>query len=121
MDNATKEIPTDTAPHAGAWQLSAADIKSEFEATGRVVRTKPSGVGEPTGPMDDLLVPFVKTKLQSDPELAALNLDAAASGGIVTLSGSAHSLDQIGRAVGIVLAIHGVTSAVSTITLAPAP
>jgi len=117
---ATENKPA-TLPSPGDWKLSANDIKSEFESTGRVVRAKPVGIDAPTGPMDDVLVTLVNTKLQADADLASLKLDVAASHGIVTLSGSAHSLDQIGRAVGIVLDVDGVTYATSTIKLIPAP
>ncbi len=118
---AASETKSATSVGPGNWKLSASDIKSEFEASGRIVRSKPSVAGAPTGPMDPVLVTLVTQKLQADADLAALKLDVSAYQGIVTLTGSAHSLDQIGKAVGIAIDTDGVTNAVSTIKLAPTP
>lgn len=99
------------------WRLKGDDIKNEFDASGRVVRSKAPSTGEPTGPMDSVLVSSVKGKLRSDSELAAQKIDAEADDGIVTLKGTAASLDKVGRAIAISLDTAGVKQVVSTIKL----
>jgi len=101
------------------WKLTADAIGNEFARTGRIERSKTIGAGEPTGPMDEVLVASINGKLQGDPSLSALKLDATVEKGVVTLAGTARSLDQIGRAVGVALDTEGVTKAISTIKLEP--
>lgn len=101
------------------WKLTADAIGNEFARTGRVERSKPIGADAPTGPMDDVLIASINGKLQGDPSLSSLKLDAAVEKGVVTLSGSARSLDQIGHAVALALDTDGVTKAISTIKLEP--
>lgn len=111
----------DISARLAEWKLTADDIKSEFDLSGRVVRSRPVGAGEPTGPMDSMLVTQVNTKLQGDTDTSALNIAVSASKGIVTLDGSAHSLDQIGKAVALALDTDGVNQAISKIKLDPTP
>lgn len=70
--------------------------------------------------MDDVLVASINGKLQGDPGVSSQKFEATVEKGVVTLTGSARSLDQIGRAVGIALDTDGVTKAISTIKLEPA-
>lgn len=108
------------ADRIAQWKLSPDEIKSEFDASGRVARSKTLGAGEPTGLMDDLLVTLVSGKLKDDTDTSALKIAVTANKGVVTLTGSAHSLDQIGKAVALALDTNGASQAISTITLDPA-
>ena len=108
------------AERIAQWKLSSDEIKSEFDASGRVARSKTLGAGEPTGLMDDLLVTLVSGKLKDDADTSALKIAVTANKGVVTLTGSAHSLDQIGKAVALALDTNGANQAISTITLDPA-
>lgn len=113
---------SDIAARISEWKLSADDIKSEMESSGRVVRSKPVGANAPTGDIDNSIVSgLVRSKLQFDPALSDLKLDVEANHGVVTVSGSAHSLDQIGRAMALALDTAGVTQAISTIKIAATP
>ena len=103
------------------WKLAPEDIKSELATGGQIVRSKTVGAGEPTGPMDPVLVTQINAKFAADTELSSLKLKVAADSGVVTLSGSAHSADQIGRAVAVALDTGGVKQAISQIKLDTAP
>lgn len=117
-------ITADTQPviadRIAEWKLSSADIKSEFEQTGRIVRSKTVGAGEPTGPMDSVLASGVTNKLKADADTSSATITVKAEHGVITLEGSAHSLDQIGRALAVALDTGGVTQAISVIKLEPA-
>lgn len=102
------------------WKLTAKEIESEFVSSGRVMRSKPAGADQPTGPMDGILVSLVTSNLRGYAETAELKIDVAADKGVVTLTGIAKSVDQIGKAVAIALDTDGVTQVTSTMTLASA-
>lgn len=97
------------------WKLRGEDIKSEVENSGRITRSRTPGAGEPTGPMDSVLASSVKNKLMSDSLIAAQKIEVSADHGVITLTGTARSIDRIGRAVAIALDTPGVTQAISTV------
>lgn len=105
------------ATRIAEWKLSPDDIKSEVETNGSVTRSKTPGAGEPTGPMDDILVNIVTTRLKADPETSELKITVEAKEGAITLTGSAQSLEQIGRAMALSLDTGGVTQATSQLKL----
>jgi hypothetical protein len=113
-NNATAK--SDISARIAEWKLTPDDIRSEQEA-GKIVRSKTVGAGEPTGPMDDVLVDQVKGKLQSDSATGQLKFDVTADKGVVTLKGSAHTLEQVGNAIALALDTPGVTQTVSEIKL----
>jgi hypothetical protein len=115
--SATAESKPVTADRIAEWKLSADAIKTEFDRTGRIDRSKTVGAGEPTGPMDDVLVTQINGSLKADPATSSATITVAADKGVVTLKGSAQSLDQIGRAVAVALNTGGVTQAISLIKL----
>jgi hypothetical protein len=109
------------AIHLVEWKLAPDDIRSELQTTGRVVRSRTIGADEPTGPMDDIVIDSVQGTLQDHLDLAALRIKVEASKGVVTLSGTAQSLGQIGEAVALTLETKGVSKTISQIKLAGSP
>jgi len=103
------------------WKLTSDDITNELTSSGRVVRSRIAGANEPTGLMDSVLVSQINGKLQSDADTSALKIAVEAEKGVVTLNGSAHSPDQIGKAVALSLETGGVTQVVSLIKLDTTP
>jgi len=112
----TSTTKSDISAKIAQWKLSPDDIRSEQDA-GKIVRSKTVGAGEPTGPMDDVLVDQVKGKLSSDSVTGQLKFDVKADKGVVTLRGSAHTLEQVGQAIALALDTPGVTQTVSEIKL----
>jgi hypothetical protein len=120
-DQTASATKPDISARLAEWKLTPADIKSEFESSGQVVRSRTAGAGEPTGPMDSMLITQVTDKLTGDTDTSALNITVSANQGIVSLEGSAASLQQIGKAVALALDTDGVTQAISKIKLDAAP
>jgi osmotically-inducible protein OsmY len=103
------------------WKLSPADLKEDFEKTGRIVRTKSAAAGQRVGEVfdDARIVTAVKSKYLTDNSLSAFTVSVSADKGVVTLSGSVKSLDLAGRAMALALDTDGVTSVVSVLTVTP--
>ncbi len=103
------------------WKLAPGDIKAELENSGRVLRLKTPAPGEPTGPLDSTLLNQINAKLKDDSGTSSLSLKVDVDMGVVTLNGSAPSLEQIGRAIALALDTGGVTQIISLIKLDAAP
>jgi osmotically-inducible protein OsmY len=99
--------------------LSAAEIQQEIARSGMVVREKARSAGSviTDAAANARVTGTVKSKLVADLGKAGLDINVDANNGLVTLSGSATSLDQIARAVKIALDTEGVHKVVSTIQL----
>lgn len=120
LASANKEKMPDISTRLTEWKLMPGDIKVEVES-GSVMRSKSPGAGEPTGPMDSMLVDQITTKLQDNADTSTLKFDVTSDNGVVTLKGTARTLDQIGRAIALSLDTGGVTQTISQITLQPSP
>ena len=111
----TKEIATDTkeaiANKLTEWKLTPSDIKADLEKTGRVVRDKTLATGEKVGGALDnaRIVTVINGKYVADKDLAARKINVDADHGVVTLTGTAGSVDLIGRAIALALNTDGVT------------
>jgi hypothetical protein len=116
-DQTASATKPDISARLAEWKLAPDDIKSEFDSSGQVVRTREAGPGEPTGPMDTMLITQVNDKLKGDADTSGQNITVSANQGIVTLDGSAASLQQIGKAVALTLDTDGVTKTISKIKL----
>lgn len=103
------------------WKLTPADIKDELQSSGRIVRSRTPGAGEPTGPMDAILASSINSKLQDDASITALKIAVEADKGVVTLNGTAQSPEQLGHIIALSLDTDGVTQVVSVIKLETAP
>ncbi len=97
------------------WKLSPADIKSDLEKSGRVVREKTLAAGEKIGGALDnaRLVTLINGKLVADKDLSALKINVAADNGVVTLTGTVASPELVGRVIAIALGTEGVGQVVS--------
>ncbi len=104
------------------WNLRPADISAELATSDRIERTKEPGAGAPTGPMDSgEITNAIAGKLQADLEMASLKLNVLVVGDLATLTGTAHSAGQIGRAMALALDTEGVSKVVSRIKLDATP
>lgn len=121
MSSPSEQTALASTDRRAEWKLTSDDITNELTSSGRVVRSRTAGAGEPTGPMDSVLVSQINGKLQSDADTSALKIAVEADKGVVTLNGSAHSPDQIGKAVALSLETGGVTQVVSLIKLDATP
>lgn len=102
--------------------LSAEELKRELERTGMVVREKASQAGAAIADAtaNARTTTAIKTKLFSDLGKAALSINVDTTDGLVTLSGTATTHEEIAKAVKIAMETEGVRKVVSTLQVKPA-
>lgn len=100
-----------------AWHLTGEDIKDELSRGGQVVRRQAKEIGTAIADAtaDGRITATIKAKLIKDPDLSALGISVNTTDGRVTLSGTAFSHANIGKAMGIALDTEGVREVVSTL------
>lgn len=103
------------AAKAEDWKLSPENIKEELKRTGRVVRSKARVIGEHID--DARIITVIKGKYVMDKNLSVLAISVACRDGQVTLSGSAPSVELIGRAVELALQTGGVQNVESLLVV----
>lgn len=101
----------------GVSNLSPQDIKDELARTGQVVREKAQEAGAKVADAtaDARITAAIKAKLLRDQNLSALKISVSTSGGIVTLSGTASSPENIREAIQLAMDTDGVHKVVSTL------
>jgi osmotically-inducible protein OsmY len=97
--------------------LDADDIKAELERSGRVIRKKAekAGVAIKDATADARITAEIKGRYALTSELSSLRISVNTTDGIVTLSGSAPSAEDVSKAMRIALETEGVQEVVSTI------
>ena len=97
------------------WKLTPADIKTDLQKSGRIVRDKTVAVGEKVGGAIDnaRIVTVIKAKYVADSDISALKINVDADNGVVTLNGTVSSADFIGKAIALALDTDGVHQVVS--------
>jgi len=100
-----------------SWHLTGSDIKDELARTGKVIREKSAVVGQKISDAtaDARITASIKAKLVADSGLSTLKISVSTTDGIVTLSGAASSVEQIGKAMAVALEVEGVKQVISTI------
>jgi osmotically-inducible protein OsmY len=103
-----------------AHDLRLDNLRDELSKTGRVIRKKASHAGEVIADKanDAKVTAQIKTKFATEPAVSASNISVDTTDGIVTLSGKAHSIDEVAKAMQIALDVEGVSQVVSTIQVA---
>jgi hypothetical protein len=97
--------------------FDAQTIKEELSRTGRVVREKARHTGEAIGDAtaDARITSTIKAKLLKESTLTALEIDVDTSGGVVTLSGTVSSHEQIAKAMSLAMDTEGVARVISVL------
>ncbi len=104
-----------------AFELRGKDIKEDLTHTGKVVREKARAVGVALGDAtsDTRITTAIQAKLLADRQLSVWKVDVSTTDGMVTLSGTVSTHDQIGRAMLVALETPGVRRVTSTIQVKP--
>jgi osmotically-inducible protein OsmY len=119
--NKTKMAATNDSLRAAVQQklneIHVEDIRQELERTGMVVRDK---VGKwsaslAEGAADAKITAAIKSKLFTEPGVSSMSIQVTTTDGLVTLSGTAESHDQLAKAMRIALNTEGVRKVVSTV------
>ena len=101
--------------------LGTDDIKRELDRAGMVVRQKVTKAGEviSDATADARITAAIKGKLLKEPGLSSLSISVDTTDGLVTLSGTARTHEEVARAVRIALDTDGVHKVVSTLQVKP--
>lgn len=102
-------------------RVTVDDIVEELTRTGTVIRQKAQQVrGAVSDAASDLrLTTAIKAKLMAEPGLSGAHINVDTTGGVVTLSGTVTSTNQLVRALNIALETEGVRKVVSTLQVKP--
>ena len=102
-------------------EIRAEDIRKELEKTSMVVREKAAKASAlvSDAAANARISTTVKAKLLTEPSLSALTINVDTTDGLVTLSGTVSSHEQIAKAVSIALNTDGVTKVISTLQVKP--
>lgn len=101
--------------------LSGGDISNELARTGRVMRQKAqeAGLAISNATADARITAAIKAKLLRDPALSAWNISVNTTAGVVTLSGTVSSAENIGKAMLLAMETDGVRQVISTLQVKP--
>src|SRR5262245_8322199 len=104
-----------------ALNLHTDGIKEELNRTGRVMRQKAQAAGQAISDAtaDARATAAIKGKLVADPDLSALSISVNTTDGVVTLSGTVNSEEDIGKAMLLALESENVQQVVSTLQVKP--
>jgi osmotically-inducible protein OsmY len=93
------------------------DIKDDLARTGQVVRRKAREVGQAIADntADARITAAIKGKLVANRDLSALSISVNTTGGVVTLSGSVSSPEDIGKAILLAMETDGVREVISSL------
>jgi osmotically-inducible protein OsmY len=115
-----KESVRNTAPKVEQSLKETFDtdkLKEELARSGRVIREKARKAGESLADStaNARTTAIIKGKLLSESNLAALKIDVDTTDGVVTLSGTVSSHEEIAKAMSLALETEGVHKVVSTL------
>ncbi|HUR46085.1 MAG TPA: BON domain-containing protein [Candidatus Saccharimonadales bacterium] len=119
LDDARESMSTGAGKVKDAIQdkIDTQEIKKELERTSMVVRDKAKKAGSAIADAtaDARITTAIKSKLVTESALPVFNIHVETTDGLVTLSGTVNSHDQISRAVQLALDTDGVIKVVSTL------
>jgi len=97
--------------------LRSDDIKEDLARTGQVVRRKAREVGQAIADntADARITATIKGKLVANRDLSAMSISVNTTSGVVTLSGSVSSPEDIGKAVLLAMETDGVREVISSL------
>ena len=117
IENAGKSARDTIQEKLRQLNLDPKDIKEELAKTGQVVRRKAKEAGQviADATADARITAAIKTKLVADPALSALSISVNTTGGVVTLSGTVSTPEDVSKAMLLAMETEGVTQVISTL------
>lgn len=102
--------------------LRPQDVKEDLAQTGQVVRRKArqAGVAIADATLDSRITAAIKAKLVASRDLSSLRISVNTTSGVVTMSGSVSSVEDISKAVLVAMETDGVREVISTLQVRPA-
>ncbi len=101
--------------------LRPEQIKDDLDRTGKVIRRKAREAGQAISDAtaDARITGAIKGKLVANKDLSALSISVNTTEGIVTLSGSVNSMEDISKAMLLAMDTDGVHEVISTLQVKP--
>ena len=99
------------------------DIKDELTHSGQVIRRKARETGKfiADATADARITAAIKARLVTSSEISGFGISVNTTGGVVTLSGSVTSTEDIGKAILVAMEADGVREVISTLQVKPRP
>jgi hyperosmotically inducible protein len=117
IDSSTKSARDIIQEKLKMLDLRSEDIKEDLARSGQVVRRKAREVSQAIadGTADARITGKIKSKLVANRDLSAMSISVNTTSGVVTLSGSVSSPEDIGKAVLLAMETDGVREVISSI------
>lgn len=117
IETKAKEARDAAENQLNSWGLTPEKIRQELAQTGRVIRRKAQDAGAAIADeaADARITATIKGKILAEKDLSALSISVSTTDGLVTLSGTVSSVDNIQKAVGLALDTQGVREVVSSL------
>ena len=117
IESATKSARDTVQEKLRVLDLKPEQVKEDLARSGQVVRRKAKEAGQAIADAtaDARTTAAIKGKLLANRELSALSISVNTTAGVVTLSGTVNSLEDISKAVMLAMDTDGVTEVVSTL------
>jgi hyperosmotically inducible periplasmic protein len=121
LENATQSARDAIQEKLRVLDLRTNDFKDELARTGQVVRRKAREAGHAIADAtaDARITGAIKAKLVANRDLSVLSISVNTTGGIVTLSGTVSSAEDISKAMLLAMDTDGVQEVVSTLQVKP--
>jgi len=117
IDSSTKPARDVIQEKLKMLDLRSEDIKEDLARTGQVVRRKAREVSQAIADntADARITGMIKGKLVANRDLSAMSISVNTTSGVVTLSGSVSSPEDIGKAVLLAMETDGVREVISSL------
>jgi osmotically-inducible protein OsmY len=117
IESATKSARDTVQEKLRVLDLKPEQVKEDLARSGQVVRRKAQETGKAIADAtaDARTTAAIKGKLLANRELSALSISVNTTAGVVTLSGTVNSFEDISKAVMLAMDTDGVTEVVSTL------
>ncbi len=121
LENAAKAARDAIQEKFRVLDLRPEQVKDDLARTGQVVRRKAREAGQAIADStaDARTTTAIKAKLIANRDLSALSISVNTTGGIVTLSGTVPTMDDISKAMLLAYETDGVREVVSTLQVKP--
>ncbi|EEF58763.1 BON domain-containing protein [Pedosphaera parvula] len=117
IQSTASDVKNSVQSKLDSWNLHPETIKEELARTGKVVRQKTGEVSEQIADAsaDARITAAIKAKLVADRDLSALGISVNTTAGVVTLSGTVSSTENIQKAILLTMDTQGVKKVESTL------
>ncbi len=117
LESAAKSTRESIERKVSSFNLGTNAIKEELARTGRVIRQKAEAAGHAIADAtaDARTTTAIKGKLVAARDVPGMSMSVNTSGGVVTLSGTVSSVEQVSKAMKLALETDGVRQVISTL------